>query len=194
MHFKILILFNCVPAVELCACLLSQHNAVELCAGVLQSFLTLWDPVDWRPPGSSVHGIIQARLLERVAMPSSRGSYQPRDWTWSPALAGGFSDTSVVWETHCQITPLIKFYWFIFLQSFKSPFELHQYWIPPVLIFCLVFGGQQLVSNCFFKFYFPDYLYVWTSFNKYIDDLSFLCKLSLQSLYSFINTFLQRII
>ena len=164
-----------MPAVELCACLLSQHNAVELCAGVLQSYLTLWDPVDRRPPGSSVHGIIQARLLERVAMPSSMGSYQPRNWTWSPALAGGFFDTSVVWETHCQIAPLIKFYWFIFLQSSKSPFDCN----------FTSTGYHQLVSNCFFKFYFPDYLYVWTSFNKYIIDLSFLCKLSLQSLYSF---------
>ena len=35
---------------------------------------TLWDPTDWNPPSSSVHGILQARILERVAMPSSRGS------------------------------------------------------------------------------------------------------------------------
>ena len=40
--------------------------------------LTLCDPVDCSPPGSSVHGILQARMLERVAMPSSRGSSQPR--------------------------------------------------------------------------------------------------------------------
>ena len=41
-----------------------------------QSFLT---PMDCSPPGSSVHGILQARTLEWVAMPSSRGSSQPRD-------------------------------------------------------------------------------------------------------------------
>ena len=34
------------------------------------------------PPGSSVHGILQARILEWAAMPSSRGSSWPRDWTW----------------------------------------------------------------------------------------------------------------
>ena len=38
-------------------------------------------PMDCRPPGSSVHGIFQARILEWVAMPSSRGSSRPRDWT-----------------------------------------------------------------------------------------------------------------
>ena len=38
-------------------------------------------PMDYSPPGSSVHRILQARILEWVAMPFSRGSFQPRDWT-----------------------------------------------------------------------------------------------------------------
>ena len=46
-----------------------------------QSCLTLCDPMNCSPPGSSVHGILQARILERVAMPSSRGSSRSRDWT-----------------------------------------------------------------------------------------------------------------
>ena len=37
--------------------------------------------MDYGPPGFSVHGILQARILEWVAMPSSRGSSRPRDWT-----------------------------------------------------------------------------------------------------------------
>ena len=45
---------------------------------VAQSCLTLCDPKDCSPPGSSVHGIFQARLLEWVAMPSSRGSSRLR--------------------------------------------------------------------------------------------------------------------
>ena len=45
----------------------------------LQSCLTLCDPMDCSPPGSSVHRILQARILEWVAMPSSRGSSQRRD-------------------------------------------------------------------------------------------------------------------
>ena len=46
-----------------------------------QSCLTLCDPVDCSPPGSSVHGILQARILEWVAISFSRGSSRPRDRT-----------------------------------------------------------------------------------------------------------------
>ena len=46
------------------------------------SCLTLCNPRDYSPPGSFVHGALQARILERVAMPSTRGSSEPR----SPSL------------------------------------------------------------------------------------------------------------
>ena len=56
-----------------------------LCCAVLclvaQSCPTLCHPRDCSPPDSSVHGNLQARTEEWVAMPSSRGSSQPRDWT-----------------------------------------------------------------------------------------------------------------
>ena len=48
---------------------------------VAQLCLTLCDPMDCSLPGSSVHGILQARILERIAVPFSRGSSQPRDGT-----------------------------------------------------------------------------------------------------------------
>ena len=48
------------------------------CPGT-QSCLTPCGPVDCGPPGSSVHGILQARMLEWAAVPSSRGSSPPRD-------------------------------------------------------------------------------------------------------------------
>ena len=51
------------------------------------------DSLDDSPPGSSVHGISQARILEWVAMPSSRGSSQPRDQTCISCLADGFYTT-----------------------------------------------------------------------------------------------------
>ena len=47
-------------------------------------------PVDCSPPGSSVHGIHQARTLEWVAISSSRGSSWPRDWTQVSCITGGF--------------------------------------------------------------------------------------------------------
>ena len=49
---------------------------------------TLCDPVDCSLPGSSIHGILQARILERVAISFSRGSSWPRDWTWVSGIAG----------------------------------------------------------------------------------------------------------
>ena len=73
----------------------------------LQSYSTLCTPMDCSLPGSSVHGILQARKWEWVAMPSSKGSSQPGDWTrisLSLALAGRFFTTSATWEapTHAR--------------------------------------------------------------------------------------------
>ena len=53
-----------------------------------QSCLTLCDPMDWSPPGSSVHGILQAKILEWVAISFSRGSSRPRDQTLLCCIAG----------------------------------------------------------------------------------------------------------
>ena len=55
-----------------------------------QSCLTLCDPVDCNSPGSSVHGILQARILEWVTMPSSKESSQLRDLTQVSHIAGRF--------------------------------------------------------------------------------------------------------
>ena len=55
-----------------CACMLAKS---------LQLGLTLWDPVDCSLSGSSVHWILQARILEWVAIPFSRGSSRPIDQT-----------------------------------------------------------------------------------------------------------------
>ena len=76
---------------------------------VAQSCPTLYDPMDCSPPGSSVHGILQARILEWVAISFSRGSSRPRDQTASfasPALAGGFF-TLVPPEEHIAVYYII---------------------------------------------------------------------------------------
>ena len=57
---------------------------------VAQLCPTLCDPMDCSPPGSSVHGILQARILEWVAISSSRESSQPRDWIWVSCIGDGF--------------------------------------------------------------------------------------------------------
>ena len=60
---------------------LLQCMKVKSESEVAQSCLTLSDPMDCSPPGSSVHGIFQARILEWAAISFSRGSSQPRDRT-----------------------------------------------------------------------------------------------------------------
>ena len=57
---------------------------------VTQSCPTLCDPMDCSTPGSSVHGIFQAVVLEWVAISFSRGSSHPRDQTWVSCIAGRF--------------------------------------------------------------------------------------------------------
>ena len=63
---------------------------IHVCVLVVQWCLTLCDPTDCSPPGSSVHGILQGRILEWVAIPFSRGSSQPRDLTQVSCTAGRF--------------------------------------------------------------------------------------------------------
>ena len=72
-----------------------------MCAKSLQSCLTLCNPMDHSPPGSSVHGILQARVLEWVAVPPLGDLPDPEtelESLTSPALAGGFFTTSATWE------------------------------------------------------------------------------------------------
>ena len=78
-HNLILLNFSCFTN-YVCVC-------VCVCE-VAQSCLTLCDPVDCSLPGSSVHGILQARILEWVAIAFSRGSSQPRDRTRVSCFAG----------------------------------------------------------------------------------------------------------
>ena len=91
------------------ACNAGDSGSIPACQ-MLQSCLTLHDPMDCSQPGSSVHGIFQARILEWDAMPSPWGSSQPRGWTMSLASlaspwAGGFSTTSTTWEAPRLGTP-----------------------------------------------------------------------------------------
>ena len=71
-------------------------------AKTVPSCPTLCDPVDCSPPGSPVHGVLQARMLEWVALPPSRGlpnpEIEPMSLT-SPALTSVFFTTSATWET-----------------------------------------------------------------------------------------------
>ena len=104
-----LILDDPHSASELCTSLLIYRPLVAqmislVCACVhIQSFqwgLSLCDPMDCSPPGSSVHGIFQARILEWVAISSSRGYFRPRDSTHVSCIGRRVLYHWATWEAH----------------------------------------------------------------------------------------------
>ena len=62
----------------------------SVCVLVAQWCPTLYNPMDCSLTGSSVHGIFQARILECIAIPFSKGSSRTRDQTWASCIAGIF--------------------------------------------------------------------------------------------------------
>ena len=93
---------------------LTQHRSSGVWASSLQACLTPCSPMDCGPSGSSVHGILQARILEWLAISSSRGSSCLQDQTWifcGSRIAGRFFTTG----------PLGKTYWSVACHFF-SPF------------------------------------------------------------------------
>ena len=78
LHCRLIFFFFTIWAVR---------EAQQIYSEVTQSCPTL-RPVDYSPPSSSVHGILQARILEWVAISFSRGSSRPRDWTKVSHIAG----------------------------------------------------------------------------------------------------------
>ena len=77
-----------LPCVTVGWCSLNDLHACCSCAQLLQSFPTLCNSVDFSPPGSSIHGILQARILEWVAIFFSRGYSWPRNQTWVSLIVG----------------------------------------------------------------------------------------------------------
>ena len=119
--------------------------------------------MDCSPPGSSVHGILQARILEWEAIPFSRGSSRPRDQIqslMSPALAGGFFTTNT---TRDSLSLYIYIYimvvvTFSFLKVWISGFfwkiqNIWQHWIFIPTQQQLVRSTQQL--PCLEEHVFP---------------------------------------
>ena len=111
---------------------------------VAQLWLTLCDPIDCSPPGSYVHGVLQARILEWVAMSSSRGSSQPRDQTQVSCIAGG---VFAVWATREA------------LENQYCPFDRRGYcvleiikWLLSVITKLVSEAGAELQPHDLFQF------------------------------------------
>ena len=75
---------------------LRTGSTTRVKALVIPSCLTLCDSMDCSLLSSSVHGVLQAQILEWVAIPLSRGSFWPRDWAWGSYTAGRFF---TIWAT-----------------------------------------------------------------------------------------------
>ena len=86
------LLLICTSSVTFC----SRYLLMAVKVLVAQSCPTPCDPMGYGLPGSSVHGILQARILEWVAIPFSRGTSQPRTQTLVSCIAGGFF---TAWDT-----------------------------------------------------------------------------------------------
>ena len=90
---------------------------------VSQSCLILCDPMDCSPPGSSVHWISQARMLEWVAISYSRASSQLRDWTLISSVQFNVHMFSVLGNTHVLLDCCL-----LFIVLFLSGLLLEKCW------------------------------------------------------------------
>ena len=66
-----------------------QMDGVKMKVLVIQLCSTVCNAMDCSLPGSAIHGILQARILEWLAISFSRGSFQSRDQTWDQTLTAG---------------------------------------------------------------------------------------------------------
>ena len=103
----------------------------SLISEVAQLCQTLWDPMDYSLWGSSVRGIFQARVLERIAISFSRGSSRPRNQTWVSRIAGR---RFTVWAIHyllkdhvCKYEDILRYSDLALQQDFRRTQSiLHQ--------------------------------------------------------------------
>ena len=121
---------------------------------VAQSCPTLWDPMDWSPPGFSVHGTLQARILEWGAISFSRGSSRLRDQTRVSFIGRQILYPRATWEvpnpcSHLQIGKALKLAW--------EPTECQRGQRHPqdILVFISVSGPAPLQTPPSGGFVFP---------------------------------------
>ena len=103
------------------------HTAVCVCVHVCVSHSVVSDSLhmDCSPPGPSVHGILQARTLEWVAVSFSERSSRPRDRTWVSCIAGRFF---TIWAT--REAPVV---YIVYIYRCNAPNLSH---LPPTPWFC----------------------------------------------------------
>ena len=149
LSFKILI-YYCVLSIFCCKLWVYSLGSVS-CSVVSNS---LW-PHACRPPGSSIHGFFQGRILEWIATSYSRESSWPKDQTWVSCISGRFF---IIWATKEALFPLLTFDW-------NAPVVLKWLLLPALIncsrIFYEVFWASRQYNWCWKatrineSFYFP---------------------------------------
>ena len=141
---------------SICLVWLCSIRCVDVCA---QSCPTLCNPMDCITPGSSVHGIFQARILEWVAISSSRGSSKPRDQTrisCVSCIAGGdeqlskFSKLKNLINEHtgcCDLPWSWQCYWFLALLVWVGRWPAQG--TAPSLYLWLIFRPLKMTVICY---------------------------------------------
>ena len=118
---------------------------------VTESCPTLCDPMDWSIPGSSIHGILQARVLEWVAIAFSRGSPQPRDQTQVFRIAGRHFTIQATWEAPTySIHSINSVYMSIPIFRFIPPPSLPHTFVLYVRV-SICFANKIVYTNLFFQ-------------------------------------------
>ena len=138
---------------------------------VAQLCLTLCDHMNYSPPGSSGHGILHARILEWVAMPSPRGFSWPRDWTQVSHIAGGLfiiwatREVQECWSTYLILKETAKilfkivavFYTSTCNECFRcSEPSSNFYIVLAILLLAILFSACDIVSHTGFNLIFTD--------------------------------------
>ena len=105
---------------------------VTVCVKVAQSYLTLCDPMDY-----TVHGTVQARILDWVAFPFSRGSSQLGDWTQVSCIAGGFFASWATREAQTEYYLAIKIKILPFAAKWMKSREYYASWNERKTKYCI---------------------------------------------------------
>ena len=132
---------------------------------VAQSCLTLCDPIDCSLPGSSVHGIFQAIVLEWIAISFSSGSSQPRAQTRVSCIVDRcFTVWAMVCESIYTYIKVVQFHYFecsctVFLRPFMRVFFPHCIFLPPLLQINWPYKCR-VISGLFILFHWSMYVFL----------------------------------
>ena len=139
-----LVLAWCSEGVEILGGRNSLYHEMYMRAKLLQLCPTFCDLMDCSPPSFSVHGILQARILEWVVMPFSRGSSQPRDQTCVFHVSGiwGWVGTSLVAQTVKRLPTIRETQ--VWSLSWEDALEKGMATLPNILIWRILWTEEPV--------------------------------------------------